>query len=398
MRGAHVVATALVLLAAIAATGCGNSNGPTPPTPTPAPRLSVLALASSNPAPGIHTRLVVSDDFGATWEPAGDGSLSDATVAIDFTDRERGVAAGATDVQRTDDGGRTWMTVISDPRTAPEEHLSFADVAIQPSGDAVAFANLGNDNFLNATGFEAWTLPADGSLPVQGSIAGAGPAAISSMCVSPDGAGVATGSFVFSMALVSYATVFDTADGGASWAFDPAVSTQGGSVGWGGAACSGRSALWLVGTSSFGGVIAPTPTALAIAHSSDGGATWVAQRSFDQNVAGGLSAAHFVDDATGWAVGGTAFDRARGTLPIVLHTSDGGDSWHFQSIPDDVVGGLTSVRFLDGDLGIVGGENFDRANARIAPLVLVTDDGGATWRPVALPDDLGPVFRVDIAR
>src|SRR5262249_39647379 len=160
---------------------------------------------------------------------------------------------GATQAQRTEDGGHTWTTQLNDDRTAPENHLSLADVRIDDSGAAVTFANILDDNFLNVTGNEVWLLPADGSAAQRGQGGPGGVAPIYSMCVVAGGVGVAAGSFRFSMALVAVDTVFVSADAGSSWKLDPQLSTTNGAVSWGGTACNGASDLWVVGTSSTGG-------------------------------------------------------------------------------------------------------------------------------------------------
>jgi photosystem II stability/assembly factor-like uncharacterized protein len=81
-----------------------------------------------------------------------------------------------------------------------------------------------------------------------------------------------------------------------------------------------------------------------------------------------------------------------------LHTTDGGDHWDFQTLPAQLHGSLGDVDFLDRNLGIVGGAaSPDPLGTRLPPLVLITEDGGTTWREVQLPPDLGFVLRVAVA-
>jgi photosystem II stability/assembly factor-like uncharacterized protein len=93
---------------------------------------------------------------------------------------------------------------------------------------------------------------------------------------------------------------------------------------------------------------------LGVYHTSDGGATWVAQPGGPGN----LNAVSFVDRDYGWAVGQGA---------EILHTTDGGASWQAQV--SDAIYPFFDVFFINRDVGwIVGFKD-----------VLHTIDGGATW-------------------
>ncbi len=106
--------------------------------------------------------------------------------------------------------------------------------------------------------------------------------------------------------------------------------------------------------------------------SGDGGATWTLGQEFDPDVAGGLNRLHFSDPAHGWAAGQT-----RANTPVLLATSDGGDTWQPRALPADVRE-VHDVVFVDAahgwitaELGPVGGESVGG--------ILATADGGATW-------------------
>lgn len=96
----------------------------------------------------------------------------------------------------------------------------------------------------------------------------------------------------------------------------------------------------------------------AILASSDGGASWQAQRS---SVSNRINSVQFIDAQRGWVVGDDG---------AVLATSDGGTSWQPQR--SDPTGLLNSVQFIDAQRGwAVGGNG----------AVLATSNGGASWQP-----------------
>ena len=84
-----------------------------------------------------------------------------------------------------------------------------------------------------------------------------------------------------------------------------------------------------------------------------------------------LTAVHFVDDKTGWAVGHWG---------VVLRTDDAGESWMVQRSDATVDQPLFSVYFRDKDHGWAVG---------LWSLIIATRDGGKTWVPVRLPPPPG---------
>ena len=113
----------------------------------------------------------------------------------------------------------------------------------------------------------------------------------------------------------------------------------------------------------------------AIIATSDGGATWRAQSTGIygiQNQANTtLNSVRFVDDQHGWAVGVYWHDGAYHAL--ILATGDGGAHW-VQQGPRTIGLTLWDVDFADALHGWAVGQT----NA--GPSILVTSDGGATWR------------------
>ena len=84
-----------------------------------------------------------------------------------------------------------------------------------------------------------------------------------------------------------------------------------------------------------------------------------------------LTAAFFVDDKTGWAVG---------QWGVVLRTDDAGESWALQRHDTAVDQPLFSVWFRDRQRGFAVG---------LWSLLIATVDGGKTWTPVTLPPSPG---------
>jgi len=92
-----------------------------------------------------------------------------------------------------------------------------------------------------------------------------------------------------------------------------------------------------------------------IVHTTDGGQSWKRQESGVGNWLGGVQ---FVDADTGWAIG------SAGTI---LHTADGGLTWGIQSSP--VAVDLCGLSFVDSQRGWIG----------LPDGVLRTTDGGTNW-------------------
>jgi photosystem II stability/assembly factor-like uncharacterized protein len=121
----------------------------------------------------------------------------------------------------------------------------------------------------------------------------------------------------------------------------------------------------------------------------DGGRTWVAQDMSPH--ASILIDAFFTDALHGWVVGGKAdvphpTDRER-IKPVVLRTEDGGATWSNRlagreaDFPFGEWG--WKIQFLDSTVGFVSLENFQ------AGAILKTTDGGLTWRRLTVNDAQG---------
>ena len=142
---------------------------------------------------------------------------------------------------------------------------------------------------------------------------------------------------------------------------------------------------WAVGSA---GVTWPEEYKGIILHTTDGGDTWDEQESgTDKDLYG----VHFVNPQEGWAVGGSldavgAFGDKTRCSGIVLHTSDGGETWELQT---DNIPFLKGVNFIDAQTGwVVGGEvstqiihywDVDEYVVKMMATILHTADGGRTW-------------------
>jgi photosystem II stability/assembly factor-like uncharacterized protein len=119
----------------------------------------------------------------------------------------------------------------------------------------------------------------------------------------------------------------------------------------------------------------------------DGGATWTAQ-SMDAH-ATLLVDVYFRDELRGWVVGGKAPDDVTNpdrddVVPVVLATEDGGATWEnrLADIADELPKGEWGwkIQFVTEDIGFVSLEHMDDA------AILKTVDGGRTWTRKTVDD------------
>ena len=112
-------------------------------------------------------------------------------------------------------------------------------------------------------------------------------------------------------------------------------------------------------------------------HTSDGGQTW--QQQILPDTASILHGIDFVDAMAGWAVGShrAGVDRFGDTqhAGVIYHTSDGGGTWTEQHSPEEIT--LTAVDFVDALHGWVVG--FPTNSGGDQHAVFHTSDGGQTW-------------------
>jgi hypothetical protein len=119
-----------------------------------------------------------------------------------------------------------------------------------------------------------------------------------------------------------------------------------------------------VGEGTGGGLIFTTQ---------DGGESW----SQDYWWEGALNDVYFTDNASGWIVGGYEDD-----ISIILHSSDGGQTWTGQESGTD--NGLNSVFFTSQETGWIAGNN---------GTILYTSNGGHNWEACPCPVE-GSLYKV----
>ncbi len=111
-------------------------------------------------------------------------------------------------------------------------------------------------------------------------------------------------------------------------------------------------------------------TTLNLQRTVDGGKTWAVQFEDEGKV---LNFITFTSPTTGFIAGTER--KASGSVPMILHTEDGGESWQESLIPTspqtkpNVTSRLHGISFCDRNVGWAAGTN----------LILHTTDGGRIW-------------------
>ena len=123
-----------------------------------------------------------------------------------------------------------------------------------------------------------------------------------------------------------------------------------------------------------------------VLHSNDGGATWVRNFS-DPDLR--LGSVDFVDRDHGWLTGRSTEG------PDILHTDDGGVSWKLQGrnfVGSTALPHLSDIAFMDrlhgAAVGFIPALGFKPPTTAI----LVTADGGVTWRAAEIIPPSDPVL------
>jgi photosystem II stability/assembly factor-like uncharacterized protein len=116
----------------------------------------------------------------------------------------------------------------------------------------------------------------------------------------------------------------------------------------------------------------------------DGGNTWQA-RDAVVGTEREYNSIAFVDRQNGWLVGGHDYRDLWWNQAVIMHTTDGGETWQEQLGGESNIGSLDQVQFIDANVGWAAdyGHHFLR-----------TTDGGATWDVVQSAPP-GPFFFLD---
>lgn len=120
-----------------------------------------------------------------------------------------------------------------------------------------------------------------------------------------------------------------------------------------------------------------------IVRTSDGGQSWTEMLIEQQGVhVTTLNSIHFINPNEGWAVGADRAPEGDLIAPLLLKTTDGGATWviskiNFKQVP-------TAVFFIDANTGWMGGATppLGEEDGSGGPsAILGTTDGGHTWQP-----------------
>jgi len=177
-------------------------------------------------------------------------------------------------------------------------------------------------------------------------------------------------------------SILHTADGGAHWTTQGSNLHASWSLEFYGLHFPGKANGWALTGKNFPSL------SIQLAHTLDGGTSW---KWVDTKIesTGGIGIgfldingdAFFFDSLHGWACGG---------LGVIVHTSDGGETWVKQNSPSPS-GHLASVAFTDTARGWLGGEGE----------LYFTTNGGAHWQKKdlgSLPTAyLGDITRITFA-
>lgn len=112
--------------------------------------------------------------------------------------------------------------------------------------------------------------------------------------------------------------------------------------------------------------------------------SWHQQRS---DTSDKLFSVYFIDCDIGWAVGHRSDE---GSLGLILHTKDGGQSWKIQEVLSNII--FRSIHFVNGQQGWTAGWSYTYPNLPSEDSnFFSTDDGGKTWtfidgRPLIVHD------------
>ena len=118
-----------------------------------------------------------------------------------------------------------------------------------------------------------------------------------------------------------------------------------------------------------------TKTRPVVVRTSNGGETWQPVTLAADLPSYGLSRSSFTDSTNGWVVGGSIDEDDTGA---VLRTTDGGSTWKIATMPE-AKQVPQSVFFLDANNGWIVGATEDDAGDPGPSAILATKDGGATW-------------------
>lgn len=365
MRARTVWTAVLAATLFATAAGCGVEPGPhtasrytSHPAAThqPTPSVGATSTASAPSQPAGVRMLSTSDGWAWGWR---DGSLA---------------------VWRTSNGGTTWEETTAPPVMVDPSLASEATVADFPTPSTGVIATLAVEAkgpalqvFRTVDGGKTWTKVHDGLLAAGGTL-------LSLQMVTPaDGFLLASAGFAMQR---EQKTVLRTTDGGSTW---QVVSSDTGYVEWPGATPSalpeegGVQATFGPDGTGFAGttVELESPSFIGLYRSTDSGATW-------QQVDVALPTAIAANDYT--VTEAPVMAGKRGTLLVICRgrlvetlsytTNDGGATW---TLGATIPAGLLTAGFSSPDSGLLFSPDGKAWS---------TSDGGRNWTQVPLSTNL----------
>jgi photosystem II stability/assembly factor-like uncharacterized protein len=275
---------------------------------------------------GDGGKVLRSTDAGLSWQAINTGSsLSLVHVAFDAAGNgiaTGGSTSGSTVRLRTNDGGQTW-SAIAGPAEVDAS-------AFSPAGDVLVAVGRGGEIESSRDGGSNWTRRT--------------PTAQRGLY------GIAFVSTSVGIAVGDAGTILRTVDGGNNWA--PASAP----------ASSSRMSGVAFATSEVGVAVGQGGK---IWRTTDAGASWSAVNS---NSSAWLRSVAFSSTTTGAAVGEDG----------IVWTIDAGATWHPASPANP---GVQSVAFASPLVGVAVGSGYLPMGGAVQPVVLRTTDGGQTWQP-----------------
>ena len=306
-----------------------------------------------------------STNAGASWDHQYSGSTR-LLHGISFFNDSEGVAVGEQSIQRTTDGGKSWIDVTLNVTGTSLENTLLVKVICLGESTTVA---VGSNIILRSTDKGAnWKLQETINF---GAIWGL------SFVDKNNGFVVGDGGWVYK-----------TSDGGATWTliwntgvytdYYRSISMLNSSVG-----LIAESDGKLLRTTDGGITWLKISTSVlsletvyffnqnnayaigqegSILKSTDGGSSWTKKTSHSTDR---LSGIWFTDSMNGFVVGQYGSGFMTGNMGIILRTTNGGENWDLQ--PSGTKNNLFDVRFIDKNKGYIVGENGS---------ILMTSTGG----------------------
>jgi photosystem II stability/assembly factor-like uncharacterized protein len=304
-------------------------------------------------------RLLHTSDGGSTWQvlrDAGEGTIRSQTMVTDlqrvqFINSEVGVVWMGNTFIRSRDGGRTWTDVFTVPPAHQYQWLSFFFRSPEEGWAVGTHIHYTND------GGRTWSTL--GKTPIGDN------QRQRALGISPE---LANYKPVIKFTDTNHGLmarldgeIYFTGDSGKTWQLVGRVDKQIQDI-----CFINNNDGWLAGTGGY------------LARTTDGGHTWqpIAPPSKEN-----LYSVHFFNTKTGAVVGSNS---------TILYTQDGGATWKKAVINSAASSSqlLVSVAFADElrgwAVGGLGTEGFAPSLATTLNTVLVTNDGGQTWKGIQL--------------